>query len=142
MLIYNIIHSITYHRKRTEDIQVLATRNSFVVVALGTVIAFTADAKMCLPRFTYVRARRKNASIAYNRLEELVDRAKVSCSTYLLGLKICSKGNSFVIQRKPSECWINTYNPDVISVESYHGSSVHLGSIRMRNVHCFLHAQI
>ena len=49
-------------------------------------------------------------------LDELLDKAKVSNSTYLLGLKICSKGNSVVTQRRPSESWINTYNPDVIRV--------------------------
>ena len=35
---------------------------------------------------------------------------------YLCGLKICSTGNSVVMQRKPSESWINTYNPDVIRI--------------------------
>ena len=35
---------------------------------------------------------------------------------YLCGLKICSTGSSVVTQRKPSESWINTYNPDVIRV--------------------------
>jgi DNA replication protein DnaC len=49
-------------------------------------------------------------------LDELLDKAKVSNSTYLLGLKICSTGNTVVMQRRPSECWINTYNPDVIKV--------------------------
>jgi len=49
-------------------------------------------------------------------LDELLCKAGVSYSTYLLGLKICSKGNSIVMQRKPSECWINTYNPNVIRV--------------------------
>ena len=49
-------------------------------------------------------------------LDELLYEARVSSSTYLLGLKICSTGNSVVMQRKPSECWINTYHPDVIKV--------------------------
>ena len=49
-------------------------------------------------------------------LDELLVKAKVSNSTYLLGLKICSKGNSVVMQRRPSESWINTYNPDIIRV--------------------------
>ena len=38
--------------------------------------------------------------------------------TYLAiyGLKMCSTGNSVAIKRKPSESWINTYNPDVTRV--------------------------
>ena len=35
-------------------------------------------------------------------LDELLDKARVSSSTYLLGLKICSTGNTVVMQRKPS----------------------------------------
>ena len=49
-------------------------------------------------------------------LDELLDKAKVSFSAYLLGLRICSTGNSVVMQRKPSESWINTYNADIIRV--------------------------
>ena len=49
-------------------------------------------------------------------LDELLVKAKVSHSTYIQGLKICSKGNNVIMQRKPSESWINTYNPDVIRV--------------------------
>ena len=40
----------------------------------------------------------------------------VSCDMYLCGLKNCSTSSSVVMQRKPSESWINTYNPDVIRV--------------------------
>ena len=49
-------------------------------------------------------------------LEELLVKAGVSMDTYVLGLKICSRGNSIVMKRAPRESWINTYNPDVIAV--------------------------
>ena len=51
-------------------------------------------------------------------MEELFLKAGVSSDIilYLCGLKICSTGNSVVMQRKPSESWINTYNPDVIRI--------------------------
>ncbi len=49
-------------------------------------------------------------------MDELLDKAGVSYATYMQGLKICSKGNSVVMQRTPSESWINTYSPDVIRV--------------------------
>ena len=49
-------------------------------------------------------------------LDELLVKAGVSEDIYLQGLKICSKGNSIVMQRTPSESLINTYNPDVIRV--------------------------
>jgi len=48
-------------------------------------------------------------------LDDLLHKSRVSNSMYLQGLKICSKGNS-VMQRRPSESWINTYNPDIIRV--------------------------
>ena len=47
-------------------------------------------------------------------LEDLLEKANVSLDTYVNGLKICSRGNSVVMKRCPSECWINTYNPDII----------------------------
>ena len=49
-------------------------------------------------------------------MDELLSKAGISCGMYLCGLKICSTGNSVVMQRKPFESWINTYNPDVIRV--------------------------
>ena len=49
-------------------------------------------------------------------MDELLLKAGVSSDIYLCGLKICSAGSSVVMQRKPSESWINTYNPDVIRV--------------------------
>ena len=70
-------------------------------------------------------------------LDELLDKAKVSSNTYLLGLKICSKGNSVVMQRRPSESWINTYNPDVIRVWR-----ANMDLQYMCDVHCILHAEV
>ena len=49
-------------------------------------------------------------------MNELFVKAGVSSDIYLCGLKICSAGNSIVMQRKRSESWINTYNPDVIRI--------------------------
>ena len=49
-------------------------------------------------------------------MDELLLKAKVTSDMYLCGLKICSTGNSIVMQRKPSESWINTYNPDVVRI--------------------------
>ena len=49
-------------------------------------------------------------------IDELLTKANVSHSIYLCGLKMCSARSSIVMQRKPSESWINTYNPDVIRV--------------------------
>ena len=49
-------------------------------------------------------------------MDELLHKAEVISDMYLCGLKICSTGNSVVMQRKPSESWINTYNPDVIRI--------------------------
>ena len=49
-------------------------------------------------------------------MDELFLKAGVSSDIYLCGLKICSTGNSVVMQRKPSESWINTYNPDVLRI--------------------------
>ena len=45
-------------------------------------------------------------------MDELLLKAGVSSDMYLCGLKICSTGNSVVMKRKPSESWINTYNPE------------------------------
>ena len=47
-------------------------------------------------------------------LDNLLEKANVPLDTYIKGLKICSRGNSVVMKRCPSECWINTYNPDII----------------------------
>ena len=49
-------------------------------------------------------------------LNELLDKAGVSDDAYTQGLQICNRGNSVVMQRMPSESWINTYNRDVIKV--------------------------
>ena len=49
-------------------------------------------------------------------VDELLLKAAVSPDMYLCGLKMCSTGSSVFMQRKPSESWINTYNPDVIGV--------------------------
>ena len=49
-------------------------------------------------------------------MDELLTKANVSHSIYLCGFKMCSTGSSIFMQRKPSESWINTYNPDVIRV--------------------------
>ena len=52
----------------------------------------------------------------YISMDDLLLNAGISSDIYLCGLKICSKGNSVVMQRKPSESWINMYNPNVIRV--------------------------
>ena len=49
-------------------------------------------------------------------LQELLSKADVSLEMYVQGLQICSTGSNVIMQRKPSESWINTYNPDVIRV--------------------------
>lgn len=49
-------------------------------------------------------------------LDKLLGQAGISYSDYIRGLQICSSGNSVVLRRKPSESWINNYNPDVIMV--------------------------
>ena len=49
-------------------------------------------------------------------MDELLTKANVSHSIYMCGLKMCATGSSIVMQRKPSESWINTYNPDDIRV--------------------------
>ena len=49
-------------------------------------------------------------------LDDLLKKAKVSYESYIKGLQICCRGNSIVMQRKPAESWINTYNPNVIRV--------------------------
>ena len=49
-------------------------------------------------------------------LASLLKKADISEHSYVQALKICSKGNSIVMKRLPSECWINTYNPDVLRV--------------------------
>ena len=41
-------------------------------------------------------------------LEQLLEKAKVSMDTFIHGLVY-----SIVTKRKPSDTWINTYNPDV-----------------------------
>lgn len=69
-------------------------------------------------------------------IEELLSKANISSDSYLCGLKMCT---CVVMQRSPSESWINTYNPDVIRV--WRANMVHLGSIRMCHVYCFIHAQ-
>ena len=47
-------------------------------------------------------------------LGDLLRKAGISLDAYVQGLKICSKGNSIVMKRSPSECWINNYNRDVL----------------------------
>ena len=47
----------------------------------------------------------------------LLLKAKVSVDMYICGLKLCSNGNSTVMKRKPSESWINTYNPEIFRVQ-------------------------
>ena len=47
---------------------------------------------------------------------DLLNKGKISLDAYIKALKICSKGNSIVMKRSPSECWINTYNPDVLRI--------------------------
>ena len=42
-------------------------------------------------------------------MDELFLKAGVSSN-------VCSTGNSIVMQRKPSESWINTYSPDVLRI--------------------------
>ena len=49
-------------------------------------------------------------------MDELLHKAGVTSDLYLCGLKIFSTENSVVMKRKPSESWINTYNPDIIRV--------------------------
>ena len=71
-------------------------------------------------------------------MDELLLKAGVSSDMYLCGLKMCSTGNNDVMKRKPSESWINTYNPDVIRVWR---SAVHPRSICMCDVHRCIHAQ-
>ena len=48
-------------------------------------------------------------------LDDLLKKAKVSYESYIKCLQICCRGN-IVMQRKPAESWINTYNPNVIRV--------------------------
>ena len=76
-------------------------------------------------------------------LEQLLDRAKVPHDTYVRGLGICTKGNSIVYHRERSDAWINPYNADVMRVwrANMHGPAVHLGPVRLRHVHHFLHAE-
>ena len=47
-------------------------------------------------------------------LDDLLRKTEISRDTYIQALKICSKSNSIVMKRSPSQCWINTYNPDVL----------------------------
>ena len=47
-------------------------------------------------------------------LSDLLRKAGISLDAYIQALKICSKGNSVVMKRSPSECWINNYNRDVL----------------------------
>ena len=65
-------------------------------------------------------------------------KARVTSDMYLCGLKICSTGNSVVMRRKPSESWINTYNPDIIRIWK---ANMDLQSkpICMCDVHCCIH---
>ena len=49
-------------------------------------------------------------------LVDLLNKGQISLDAYIKALKICSKGNSIVMKRSPSECWINTYNPDVLRI--------------------------
>ena len=46
-------------------------------------------------------------------LDEFLQKVDVSLSTYTEGLKICSRSNSVVMRRFPSECLINMYNPSI-----------------------------
>ena len=72
-------------------------------------------------------------------MDELLLKANVSQDMYLCGLKICSTGNSVVMKRKPSESWINTYNPDVIRVWRANMDLQYI--LYPYDVHCCLHAQ-
>ena len=78
-------------------------------------------------------------------MDELFLKAGVSSSNiYLCGLKICSTGNSIVMQRKQSESWINTYNPDVIRVWKANMDLQYIldpRSICMCDVYSCIHAQ-
>ena len=47
-------------------------------------------------------------------LGDLLRKAGISLDAYVQALKMCSKGNSIVMKRSPSECWINNYNHDVL----------------------------
>ena len=47
-------------------------------------------------------------------LSDLLRKAGISLDAYIQALKICSKGNSVVMKRSPSKCWINNYNRDVL----------------------------
>ena len=49
-------------------------------------------------------------------LGDLLNKGKISLDAYIKALNICSKGNSIVLKQSPSECWINTYNPDVLRI--------------------------
>ena len=49
-------------------------------------------------------------------LMDLLAKCEVSLDMYMKGLKVASRGTSVVMKRSPSECWINTYNPDIIRV--------------------------
>ena len=49
-------------------------------------------------------------------LDKLLNQAEVTREAYLRGLSFCSIGNGVVLQRKPSDCWINSYNPDILRV--------------------------
>ena len=71
-------------------------------------------------------------------INELLLKAGVSSDIYLCGLKICSTGNNAVMKRKPSESWINTYNPNVIRVWR---TNMDLQDPYVCDVQCCIHAQ-
>jgi hypothetical protein len=74
-------------------------------------------------------------------MNELLLKAEVSSDMYLCGLKICSTGNCVVMRRKPSESWINTYNPDVIRVWKANMDLQYILDPCMCDVYCCICAQ-
>ena len=72
-------------------------------------------------------------------MDELL-KAGVSPDIYLCGLKICFTGNSIVLKRKPSESWINTYNPDVIRMWKANMNLQYITDPYTCDVHCCVYA--
>ena len=70
-------------------------------------------------------------------LDKLLERGDVSLSTYIEGLKICSRSNSVVMKRSPSVCLINMYNPSIFCAWKANMDIQYI----LHHVHCLLHAQ-
>ena len=75
-------------------------------------------------------------------LEELLAQADVTMQAHLRGLSFSSVGNGVMQQRKPSECWISSYNPDILRVwQANMDLQFILDPLCLCDVHCILHAK-